>query len=122
MNLVTLESNGRLLMKTATFQVGEFSVAVSFYTRNLLIIIHNSIPGVGNIFYTEREDGIVSVDQLLGTSDEMLSLLASRLADHFSVPNVTFIMSFHPSKLQTFDSVKSFIAGFSGAFQALSAE
>jgi hypothetical protein len=107
-------------MKSSTFGVGEFSVAVSFYTRNLLIIIHNSIPGVGNIFYTEREDGIVSVDQLLGTSHEMLSLLASRLADQFSVPNVTFVMSFHPSKFETFDAVKSFIAGFTAAFQTLS--
>ena len=104
-------------MNTATVQlkVGEFDVAVSSYSENILMIIHNSIRGVGNIFYIEKEGNTIVCDQLLGIHDEMLTLFANKLAEQFTVRNVTLILAFHPSKMQSFDAIRGFIEEFQEA-------
>ena len=100
------------MVKPVQLQVGEFEVAVSFYDENAVIIIHNSIPGVGQILYTEKDGDMIDVDQVLGEENEILTLFVTELAKQFSVPSITFILSFHPSKISTFDAIREFSAQF----------
>ena len=104
-------------MKTRQLKVGDFDVAVSFYTDNVLIIIHNSIPGVGSIICTEREGQGIDCDQLLGPQMEMSTLFATKLAEQFSVPSATIVLAFHPSKMQTFEDIRNFMDQFNKAGQ-----
>ncbi|KAH0791308.1 hypothetical protein GPJ56_004776 [Histomonas meleagridis] len=92
-------------------QVGEFEISISFYADNAVVIIHNSIPGIGNIIMTEKDNDI-ELQQLMGQENEMLNLLVMQLAKQFSTPTITFILSFHPSKFATFDQIKDFTKGF----------
>lgn len=102
-------------MKTVQKKVGEFDVAVTFYTQNVMVIIHNKIPGVGNIIYAEKEDKSVICEQLMGQENEYLTLLAMRLAEEFMTPNITFVFAFHPSKMETFDHIRNFVDDFHAA-------
>lgn len=99
-------------MKTVQKKVGDFDVAVTFYSQNVMVIIHNKIPGVGNIIYAEREGGDVLCEQLMGQENDTLTLLATRLAEEFVTPNITFIFAFHPSKMESIEDIRKFVNDF----------
>lgn len=98
--------------KVVQLKVGEFDVAVTFYQENAVIIIHNSIPGVGQIIYTENDGNSIELEQLLGQNNQYLDLFVTEIAKQFSIQNITFILSFHPSKMSTFDAIKEFTRQF----------
>jgi hypothetical protein len=101
--------------KVVQLKVGDFDVALAFYADNIFIVIHNSVPGFGSIFFTERGDASIDVDQLLGVPNEMLLMLARKIAERFSITNLTIVMAFPPRMLESFDAVKSFLDGLSAA-------
>jgi hypothetical protein len=100
------------MSKTVQLSVGDFHIAIIFYATNIMMIIQNSIPGVGAILYSEREGNSIDVDQLLGDRNDMLILLAKKIAEQFSVPAITFVMAFRPALIATFDSVRQFLTAF----------
>jgi hypothetical protein len=102
-------------MKGGLFRFGEFDVCIRFYSKNVLVIISNAIPGIGTIIYTEKDGSKVDCEQRLGPENEMLTLLATILAGKFNFPAVTFVFSFHPSKMRGIDVVKQFTADFAKA-------
>lgn len=104
--------------KVIQLQVGEFEVAVSFYDQNAIIIIHNSIPGVGQILCTENDGKHIDIDQFIGENNQYLNLFVTQIAKMFSTPSITFILSFHPSKMSSFDAIKDFTTKFSEAVNA----
>lgn len=107
------------MSKILTFKSGDYDIGISMYNDSAIIIIHNEIPGVGNIVMTELEDDRVEVSQLMGQQNDMLDLTVRQIAKEFSIPTITFILSFHPSKLQTFDEIRKFIDDFKKDVQRL---
>jgi hypothetical protein len=99
-------------MKGGIIKVGEYEVCIRFYLRNVVVVIHHTIPGVGSVVYMEKDGAKVDCDQLLGPENQMLTLLATILAGNFDCPCATFIFSFHPNKMRDFDEVKHFAADF----------
>lgn len=105
--------------KVLTFKSNDYEVGISLYSDSALIIIHNRIPGVGSILVTEVEDDRIEVRQLMGQQNDMLDLTVRQIAKEFSIPTITFILSFHPSRLQTFDEIRQFINDFKRDVQSL---
>ncbi|KAK8866678.1 hypothetical protein M9Y10_009645 [Tritrichomonas musculus] len=108
--------------KVIQLQVGEFEVAVSFYDQNAIIVIHNSIPGVGQILYTENDGKHIDIDQFIGENNQYLNLFVTHIAKMFSTRSITFILSFHPSKMSSFDAIKDFTSKFAEAVKKSSPE
>jgi hypothetical protein len=105
--------------KIVPLKVGDFEVALAFYTDNIFMIIHNTIPGVGNIYFTERTETCIDVDQLLGCSNELLTMLARKIAERFTITNLTIVMSFPPRMIDSFDSLRLFLDNFAAAVASI---
>ena len=98
--------------KILHFEVGEFEIAITYYSDAAVMIMHNEIPGFGSIIYTETIQEQRNVEQLLGPENEFLCLFATQLSRMMDVPSITFIFAFKPNKLDSFDKIRSFMDQF----------
>jgi hypothetical protein len=97
-----------------SFSVDDFEVGISSYSNGLLIIIHNEIPGVGTIIKTENFDDSIETDVLIGKQTEFLELLTIQIAKNINAHSITFILAFKPEKINSFETIKNFVAKFTG--------
>lgn len=104
-------------MKPLQLRVRDFDVAIAFYTDSVLMIIHNSIPGIGNIIYTEKDASGIECDQLLGSGNEILTLFAMNLARMLGTQSATFVFSFLPSMIKSFEDIRSFVDALGDAIK-----
>ncbi|EAY06449.1 hypothetical protein TVAG_149350 [Trichomonas vaginalis G3] len=94
------------------FQNGEFEIAISVYDTDAVVIIHNGIPGVGTIIKTEKTDGYVDTDVMIGLENQMFELLCIELTKGLKFDSIVFILSFKPEKLQNLADVRAFLDEF----------
>ena len=109
-NKYTMEEQNQ--KKILHFKVGEFEIAITYYSNSAVMIMHNEIPGFGSIIYTETVQEQRNIEQLLGPQNEHLCLFATQLSIMMEIPSITFIFAFKPDKLDSFEKIRSFMDQF----------
>lgn len=98
--------------KVQHFKFDDFEVAISYYQNSAVMIMHNGIPGFGSIIYCENKAEQLVIEQLLGQSSEYLNLFATQMANMMDLPSITFVFSFRPERLDSFEKIRKCMDDF----------
>ena len=97
--------------------IDSFEIGIALYSNEALVIINNSIPGIGTVIRTENTNPHIETDLLIGLDNKTLDLIAIQLAKMLRYDTITFVFSFKPDLFPDFDSIRTFINKFRSALE-----